>query len=222
MIVWAAQRTGSSTLMNWIYKSDLKYKNISSYNLKYIDKSEFPNLEIFNSNHGYYRNCITNNISLNEIFKQDFCCKIHPEYFDYTFIENVINNSGHHKHLILYRENTFERILSNHYALINRNFDDTLKKEYKVTPIPIDWFIKCEKNNRKKYKFILEKSGADVISYEDIYVRKNIDLLKSIFPNFDVKNLLEKKRYKNHKRYSEIEGISELKKACDKLGDFKF
>lgn len=218
MIVWAGQRTGSSTLMWWLYDCDLRMKGIDKYDLKNGSDIPFPNLEIFNPNHGVYRN----GGNLKEIFEQDFITKIHPEWCTDEFILDVIENSKNHQHVILYRESAYDRLLSDHYAQINSEYNNSEKGKatYRTDKVNVKKAIKSEIYLRKKYKFILDNISATCISYEQIYEENDLEILNKVFPGFNYPELFKRPRYPISKRYNEILGKEELEAACLELGSF--
>lgn len=190
MIVWAAQRTGSSNLMTWLY---------SHYNFK-LKKSlptPFPNLELFNPDIGACRG-----LNIEIVLKQDLLAKVHPDITEWNTLKRIVEHSNAHKHILLYRKNTYDRILSQMW--LNNNFD-------------IDYHIEIEITTRKKYQYIIDKLNPHILSYEDIYIRKDENLLTKIFPDLNPEWLLNTKKYNN--RYDEFR---ELKDAVSQLPEFTF
>lgn len=219
MIIWAGQRTGSSTFVNWLYRSDLKAKEIDKYNLKDITPMPFDNLEVFNNIHGAYRN----NSDLEQILRQDFVMKIHPEFCTNEFISDIVKYSKNHRHIILYREDPYARLLSLHYAKINNEYYGSKKGKstYRTDKVEVQRLIDQEKSLRQKYRYILSLTDGECISYEKLYVEKDEQTLREMFPTYNHNVLLTKQRYVVSKRYEEILGKEELEAECLKLGRFK-
>lgn len=218
MIIWAGQRTGSSTFINWLYQCDLKEKRIDKYNLKYITPIPFNNLEVFNIIHGAYRN----NNNLEQILNQDFVMKIHPEFCTDEFIFDIIKYSKNHRHIILYREDPYARLLSLHYAQINDEYYGSKKGKatYRTDRVNVERLIDQEKVLRQKYQYLLNLMDGECISYEKLYIEKDKQILKEMFPTYNHNVLLTKQRYPVSKRYHEILGKGELEAECLKLGKF--
>lgn len=195
MIVWAAQRTGSSQLMNWLYPH---YK----FKLKESLPIPFPNLELFNPDIGACRG-----LNIETVLKQDLLAKVHPDSTDWDIIKQIVEHSKSHKHVLLYRKNTYDRILSK--MVFSRNFD-------------IDYLIVNEIVAREKYSYIVDKLNPHIISYEDIYIKKDKKLLMKIFPDLNPETLFNTKRddnfyNENNIKYNEFR---ELKYAVSQLPEF--
>jgi hypothetical protein len=190
MIIWAAQRTGSSQLMRWLYP-------YYPFSLAESLPIPFPNLELFSSTIGACRG-----LDIKEVLKQDLLCKLHPDVEKWDTIKKIVRHSGNHKHVILYRENTYERLLSQMW--MNNNFD-------------VDFHIVREIASRKRYQYIADHLNPDIITYEDLYLNKNKSVLTRVFPQCDTDRLFNTKRYTFHKNYGEN---AELREAVERLPNF--
>lgn len=190
MIIWAAQRTGSSQLMAWLYP-------YYPFRLAESLPTPFPNLELFSSTIGACRG-----LDIKEVLKQDLLCKVHPDMEEWDTIKEIVKHSQNHKHVILYRKNTYERLLSQMW--LNNNFD-------------VDTHIVREIASRKRYQYIVDHLDADVITYEDLYLNKNKSVLTQVFPGCNTDKLFNTNRYTDHKNYGEN---TELRKAVERLPNF--
>ena len=219
MIIWAGTRTGSSTLLNWLYRCDLRDRGIDKYDLKNTESMPFDNLEVFNNIHGAYRN----NSDLEQILRQDFVMKIHPEFCTNEFISDIVKYSKNHRHIILYREDSYARLLSLHYAKINNEYYGSKKGKstYRTDKVEVRRLIDEEKSLRRKYRYILSLTKGECISYEKLYVEKDERTLREMFPTYNLNPLLTMERYSVSKRYDEILGKEKLEAECLKLGRFK-
>jgi len=220
-------RTGGTVLMHnlfkeYVYKNRLNEKAVKLLGLRKDEYSKIWSTQFVNEN-GFSLDYVDAVSSL------DLTIKVYDRRMDPSFYHHFIKRTRHLKHVVLFRESSYDRLVSNWFRSTIAIHDKTKRTDWIDdsvfdTPMHTYSLIKMEKEVREHYSLaisLLNSFGVEYsqVSYEDIYVRKNKPKVLGIFPGID-QGIFEKSRYDYHKIYHKLQGQEELKKALADLPKF--
>lgn len=218
MIIWTCMRTGGTVLINHLMTNDTSWKE----NLP----SEFPEIGLTKSEYGQiwsYDNLNPYKPDqwknwVDAVTKYNFYTKIYDRHWTDPFYKTMATEKQ--KHVILYREDAFTRLLSYWFRTKCLSPD---KKSYTLAPINVDLCMLWEYSARRHFNKVKEfVPDYQAISYEDIFVRKDLEKINKVFPGVDHSLLLKSERYDYWPLYQHLENYGELKKEVSQLPAFSF
>lgn len=219
MIIWTCMRTGGTVLINHLMKQDNTWRDSlpDYFSNAQISKKEYGKLWSYDKlNPNQEKSEWTN--WANEIDYYKLYTKIYDRNYNNDFYKAIAQSTKNSKHIILYRENSFERAVSNFFRDNCLSLD---KKTITIKDINVDLCLSFEISVRNHFMNAIRfLDSYEAISYEDIFIRKDIEKLNKIFPNIDHMRLFESQRYDYHNRYEEMGNYEELREKFSKFPKF--
>lgn len=241
IIVFANQRTGSTTLVEWFSNEHKKYidydKIVQSIkDLGYdADENDWKNSnEIFDIHVGVFKNVILEYQKNKDVTKLELAIKtimsfrptfkIINEHTDIEVIKLIAKyiNYYHYSAIFLHRRKTLERLLSLWFFI---NYKDSKEN---IPAIDVNLLIEREKSCIKSNKEIwevLRKAGCRYVSlsFEDLYSNMSDSTIlhisfRYLFYNiWDFTELKENGKLNLNKYYYKMKGIEKLKESLNDL-----
>jgi len=241
IIIFANQRTGSTTLIRWFTKEHKKYINYDKiiesvkdlgYSVNEDDWSRSN--EIFDVDIGVFKNVILEyqknkdatklELAIKTIMSFRPTFKVINEYTDIEVIKLISKyiNYYHYSAILLHRRKTFERLLSLWFM---ENYKDSKEN---IPAIDVDWLIEreklCIKINKEIWE-LLRKVGCRYISlsFEDLYSSMadstilHISFRYLFYNVWDFTELQQIGKLNLNKYYYKMKGIEKLKESLNDL-----
>ena len=201
-VVFANQRTGSSTLSYWFEAGNEK-SVISLYEppfTKYpLHQRNDPSLEIFDDKNGIFREVMqkykNKEIKLSyfeelvrDIFAHKIVFKVMIEYTPLEVVEIIIKNMSLFQYTgaMIVRNNIIEKFKSLHFSYTNNVYSndgmhDNMSK-HRIQDVHIDEYVKLQKNINESNRVVEDlllayKVKYAYMSYEDIFESEMSDEL---------------------------------------------
>lgn len=241
IIVFANQRTGSTSLVNWFIKEHKKYTDYDKIiqSIKDLGYSvnehdwEYSN-EIFDIRVGIFKNVILEyrknkdatklELAIKTIMSFRPTFKVINEHTDIEVIKLISKyiNYYHYSAIFLHRRKTLERLLSLWFFM---NYKDSKEN---IPAIDVNSLIErektCIKSNKEVWE-VLRKAGCRYVSlsFEDLYGNMSDSTIlhisfRYLFYNvWDFTELKENGKLNLNKYYYKMKGIEELKESLNDL-----
>lgn len=218
MIIWTCMRTGGTVLINHLTINDTQWRKKLP--------SEFPELGLTKGEYGKiwnYEHLNPNNPGqwnnwIDAVTKYNLYTKIYNRPWPDSFYKTI--SSANQNHVILYRENSFDRLLSHWFRTECLSLD---KKSIDLKPIDVHLCIRWEHSARTHFAKVVETvADYQAISYEDIFIRKDLEKMDKVFPGIDHSLLVKSERYDYWPLYERMENYQELREEVSKLPTFHF
>ena len=227
MIIWTSMRTGGTVLIHNLFKEYVVKNRLNKKAGELLGLRGDEYFKIWSSQ--FIREDGFSLDFVDAVADLDLTIKVYDRRMEPSFYHHFIKRTRHLKHVVLFRESSYDRLVSSWFRTRIAIHDKTKQIDWIDdsvfdTPMHTYSLIKMEKESRDHYSMAISSLNSfgveySQVSYEDIYVRKNRPKVLEIFPGID-QGLFEKSRYDYHKIYHKLGGQEELKKALADLPKF--
>ena len=227
MIIWTSMRTGGTVLMHNLFEEYVVKNRLDKKACELLGLHRNEYFKIWSSQ--FIRKDGFSLDFVDAVADLDLTIKVYARTMEPSFYHHFIKRTRHLKHVVLFRESSYDRLVSSWFRTRIAIHDKTKQIEWIDdsvfdTPMHTYSLIEMEKESRDHYSMAISSLNSfgveySQVSYEDIYVRKNRPKVLEIFPGID-QGIFEKPRYDYHKIYHKLGGGEELKKALADLPKF--